>query len=245
MLTEEQIQWLVPVFNMAYDILSKIPDIEPASKRGHRINATYFNSCYYEFFFDKDKGLFEVIYLEHGGEHHQIYGKTNKEIIQHILDQLIITDAHSFYANRKIEETCTKKPVDTDDYNTWRILFSTYSNERLEYCYGITDPLVDKIEESFCPPNLIDSGKESVKPVVNDDFVIIMPEYDKFFANIFFPHVRHYSNCRLILYDKNREEIQSFSIHKPHAEFDVTSFVKDTCVYSLVAGDVIIETHHY
>ena len=39
MLTEEQIQWLVPVFNTAYDILSKIPDIEPASKRGHRINA--------------------------------------------------------------------------------------------------------------------------------------------------------------------------------------------------------------
>ena len=209
MLTDEQIQWLVPVFNTAYDILSKIPDIEPASKRGHRINATYFNSCYYEFFFDKDKGLFEVIYLEHGGEHHQIYGKTNKEIIQHILDQLIITDAHSFYANRKIEETCAKKPVDTDDYNTWRILFSTYSNERLEYCYGITDPLVDKIEESFCPPN------------------------------------RHYSNCRLILYDKNREEIQSFSIHKPHEVFDVTTFVKDTCVYSLVAGDVIIETHHY
>ena len=46
MLTEEQIQWLVPVFNTAYDILSKIPDIEPASKRGHRI-----------------KGLFEVIYF--------------------------------------------------------------------------------------------------------------------------------------------------------------------------------------
>ena len=63
MLTEEQIQWLVPIFNTVYDILSKIPDIEPASKRGHRINATYFNPCYSEFFFDKDKGLFEVIYF--------------------------------------------------------------------------------------------------------------------------------------------------------------------------------------
>jgi len=53
----------VPVFNTAYDILSKIPDIEPASKRGHRINAAYFNPCYSEFFFNKDKGLFEVIYF--------------------------------------------------------------------------------------------------------------------------------------------------------------------------------------
>lgn len=63
MLTDEQIQWLVPVFNTAYDILSKIPDIEPASMRGHRINAAYFkdNSCYYEFFLIKIKAYSKLL----------------------------------------------------------------------------------------------------------------------------------------------------------------------------------------
>lgn len=243
MLTEEQIQWLVPVFNTAYDILSKIPDIEPASMRGHRINAAYFkdNSCYYEFFFDKNKGLFKVIYLEYGDEHYQIYGHTKKEIIQCILNEFVILDAHCYYVRRKLSEMCINENIDD------RIYFFKFANERLEYCYGITDPIVDKMDESSCPPNLIDSGKESVKPIIEDDndFLSIAEIDNKVVANIFFPDVRHYLSCKLILYDKNREEIQSFSIHKPHAEFDVTSFVKEICVYSLIADDVVIETHHY
>lgn len=243
MLTDEQIQWLVPVFNTAYSILDRIPDLEPSLMRGHRAEADFFrdrsNSC--EFYCNKDSGLFSVSYIDHGDMLSEIYGKTNKEIIQHILDEIIILDAHSFYANRKTEEACVRKPDGTNTYDIERTLFFKYSNERLESCYSIVDPYVDKIKESTLPQNLNDTGNDSIKPVVNDDYICIMPMYDKSYATIFFPHVRHYSNCKLILYKKNREEIQSFSILKPHEEFDITPFIKDTCSVSLIADNMVIE----
>ncbi len=246
MLTDEQIQWLVPVFNMAEDILDKIPDLEPSFMRRHRVEADFFrdrpNSC--EFYCNKDRGLFSVSYIDHGDMLYEIYGKTNREIIRHILDKKIIRDAHGFYANRKIEKTCVKKPVDTNTYDTERILFFKFSNERLEYCYSIVDPYVDKIKESSLPQSLIDTRNDSIKPVVKDDYISIMLMYDKSYATIFFPNVRHYSNCKLILYKKNREEFQSFPVHKPHEEFDITPFIKDTCNVSLIADNMIIEDHH-
>ena len=55
MLTEEQIQWLVPVFNTAYSILDRVGDLYPAYKRGYRVDEDFFKgeNCYHDFFYYK------------------------------------------------------------------------------------------------------------------------------------------------------------------------------------------------
>ena len=42
MITEKQIQWVVPVFNEAYSILDKILDLGPMYEREYRVDEEYF-----------------------------------------------------------------------------------------------------------------------------------------------------------------------------------------------------------
>ena len=80
MLTEEQIQWFVPVFNTAYDILSKIPDFpsNDCYREECLNNILYELSGGHEFFFVEDIGLYKLIDNERSQFSQEVYGRTKR-----------------------------------------------------------------------------------------------------------------------------------------------------------------------
>jgi len=239
MLTEEQIQWLVPVFNTAYSILDRVGDLYPAYKRGYRVDEDFFKgeNCYHDFFYDKEYGLVKVIYLEHNTKHHIFYGKTKREIVRHIVDDIII-DEHSEYADLMVTEECQKKNLD-EDLNFWP-LFLRYADNRLEHHYGIVDPYLMSIEDSPLPTD--NNQKESFTRTEQrrDGFdVRIIDDRIKVYVHFF--HMHYYSCCKLHLYTENHDEIESFLIDKPHMLIDIALFFSETEYISLTADNEMID----
>jgi hypothetical protein len=238
MLTDEQIQWLVPVFNTAYSILDRIGDLNPAHKRGCRVDGKYFSKkdCDYEFFYDKDCGLLKVLYLEYNSKHYIIFGKTKKEIVWHIVDNIII-DEHLLYADLRVTEECEKKNLD-EDLHFWP-LFLYYANNRLEHHYGIADSYLKNMEDSILPPD--GNQKESFTRTESrrDCFNVRIIE-DKINVYVALFHLHYYSCCKLHLYNKNHDEIESFLIDKPHSLIDITSSFSEIEYISLTADNEML-----
>ena len=155
MLTDEQIRWLIPVFNKAYSILDKISDLKSTChSKGFRFDAFFTReSCESEFFYDEDDGLYKVTYMERDEYSQEVYGKTNKEIIRHIVDRCINEDAYLNYASKKFWKLHPNSPLPCRPEDKYADQYDVFANERMLYCYSIVNPHIESIEKSTFPPN--------------------------------------------------------------------------------------------
>ena len=99
MITDVQIQFLAQIYQEVNDILNRIPDFD------HNYNYNKVDSDYIrglenygeEFFYDEEEGLYELVYLDRGDTCQDFYGKTKKEIIQHIAEKRVNDEAFNSY----------------------------------------------------------------------------------------------------------------------------------------------------
>ena len=243
MLTDEQTQWLVPVFKEAYSILDRIPDLSPVYRRDSQVNEDFFKhtDCDCEYFYEKDCGLLRVLYLEHNCKNYNFYGKPKKEIVWHIVDDIIIQE-NLEYVHLKIAKECKKRNLNEDLF-FWP-LFLHYANERLEIHYGIVDPYLNSIEDSPLPQNSIEMESIPFEKEPRQDGFNVRINDERIYVYIHFFHVHYYSRCMLHLYTKNHDEIKSFLIDKPHSLIDITAFFSETEYISLTADNEILEKQH-
>ncbi len=100
MLTDEQIQWLVPVFKEAGNLLRNFLELRSDTCYSET-NESYFKETeWHEFFFDEDEGLYKIINQERGQFMLKVFGKTKKDIIRHIVNYYIEEGAY-IYANKQ------------------------------------------------------------------------------------------------------------------------------------------------
>ena len=100
MLTDEQIHWLVPVFKEAGNLLQDFLELRSDTCYS-KMNESYFKETeWHEFFFDEDEGLYKITDQERGQYVLEVFGKTKKDIIRHIVNNYIEEDAY-IYANKQ------------------------------------------------------------------------------------------------------------------------------------------------
>ena len=149
MITDKQIQWLLPVYQEANAILDRIPDFDSTCST-HGIDANYFKDrmlvrC--DFIYDDNKGLYEEQYGDHGEIHQDIYGKTKIEILRHIVNACIFDEAYHHYAHQKFNEECLKRNIDPKADTTFDSQYFVYAKDRENYCQSIVNQYIDTIED--------------------------------------------------------------------------------------------------
>ena len=100
MLTDEQIHWLVPVFKEAGNLRRNFLKLRSDTCYSET-NESYFKETeWHEFFFDEDEGLYKITDQERGQYMLEVFGKTKKDIIRHIVNYYREEGAY-IYANKQ------------------------------------------------------------------------------------------------------------------------------------------------
>jgi len=241
MITEKQIQWLLPVYQEANAILDRIPNFD-STCRTHGIDANYFKDrmlvrC--DFIYDENKGLYEEMYGDHGEIHQDIYGKTKREILRHIVNACIFDEAYDHYAYKKFNEECFKRNIDPKAGTTFNSQYFVYAKERESYCQSIVNQYIDTIEDSVFPPDSTNSENERKKSLEKQQYLSVVSKNCKSIVKVYVPKINKYSYCKLDIYKKNGVLLKTSAINQMNSEYDISSFGKKIYVF-LNVDDTIL-----
>ena len=241
MITDKQIQWLLPVYQEANAILDRIPDFD-SSCRTHGIDANYFKDrmlvrC--DFIYDENKGLYEEQYGDHGEIHQDIYGKTKREILRHIVNACIFDEAYHHYAHRKFNEECLKRNIDPHAGTTFDSQYFVYAKERENYCQSIVNQYIDTIEDSVFPPDSKNSENERNKSLEKQQYLSVILENGKSIVKVYVPEINKYSYCKLDIYKKNGVLLKTYAINQMNSEYNISSFDEKIYVFLFVDDTIL------
>jgi len=241
MITEKQIQWLLPVYQEANAILDRIPNFD-STCRTHGIDANYFKDrmlvrC--DFIYDENKGLYEEMYGDHGEIHQDIYGKTKRVILRHIVNACIFDEAYDHYAYKKFNEECFKRNIDPKAGTTFNSQYFVYAKERESYCQSIVNQYIDTIEDSVFPPDSTNSENERKKSLEKQQYLSVVSKNCKSIVKVYVPKINKYSYCKLDIYKKNGVLLKTSAINQMNSEYDISSFGKKIYVF-LNVDDTIL-----
>lgn len=236
MITEKQIQWVVPVFNEAYSILDKILDLGPMYEREYRVDEEYFKGKPYdfEFFYDEDDGLYKITNEEHGPFSLNVFGKTKREIIQHIVDECIKNDASLHYASKKFWEIHPNSPLPCRKSDEYADQYYKFVEERMRYCHDIVEPYIDSMEYLVFPSN---PEIETPKPIKQGKYMSLYSKGDKFIVKVSIPNVKDFYHCYMgVLREENGQHYGvSYYINQEKSTIDISRFYEGAEFLSLKA----------
>ncbi|MBR1902208.1 MAG: hypothetical protein IJ826_04440 [Bacteroidaceae bacterium] len=228
MITEEQIKWVAPVFKEACAILDKIPDL-PSNDyyREERLNNSL--NCEagdYEFFFVEDIGLYKIIDQERGQLLQEVYGRTKREIIQHIVDKYISDDAYMRYAAQRFWEIYPKCPLPFIPGDVGYDQYRTFANERLSRFRGIIAPYINSLEDIAFPAN---TEEETLKLLKQGKYISLFSKGSKRIVKVTLPDIQKYwrSSCFLgVLHEEEGCHYGvSYEIHeRENSAIDISRF---------------------
>lgn len=241
MITDKQIQWLLPVYQEANAILDRIPDFDSTCST-HGIDANYFKDrmlvrC--DFIYDENKGLYEEQYGDHGEIHQDIYGKTKIEILRHIVNACIFDEAYHHYAHQKFNEECLKRNIDPKADTTFDSQYFVYAKDRENYCQSIVNQYIDTIEDSVFPPDSTNSENERNKSLEKQQYLSVFLENGKSIVKVYVPEINKYSYCKLDIYKKNGVLLKTSAINQMNSEYNISSFGEKIYVFLFVDDTIL------
>ena len=241
MITEKQIQWLLPVYQEANAILDRIPNFD-STCRTHGIDANYFKDrmlvrC--DFIYDENKGLYEEMYGDHGEIHQDIYGKSKREILRHIVNACIFDEAYDHYAYKKFNEECLKRNIDPKADTTFDSQYFVYAKDRENYCQSIVNQYIDTIEDSVFPPDSTNSENERNKSLEKQQYLSVFLENGKSIVKVYVPEINKYSYCKLDIYKKNGVLLKTSAINQMNSEYNISSFGEKIYVFLFVDDTIL------
>lgn len=239
MINKEQIKWLLPVYQQINDILDIIPGFN-ANFKCPVVSAEHFEGMpnRYEYFYDGEKGLYKILYLERDDTHIEIYGKTKKEIVQRIVNRCIVNEAYESYATQKQREKCL---MHSPTIMSYKDQYVDCAQERVDYCYCFVDKYIDEIEDFVFPPSPTESQNRQETPLKEYNYIGFRKECQKIFVSALVEYIHYYSHCELNLYKKDGNLLQSFPINRISSEFDISSLFDKIYNVSLVADNIVLE----
>lgn len=231
MINKEQIQWLLPVYQQINNILDLIPGFN-ANFKCPVMSAEHLGGMpnRFDYFYDEEKGLYKILYLERNDKHIEIYGKTKKEIVQRIVNRCIVNEAYESYAIQKQSKISSYKNQYID-----------CAQERVDYCYLFVDKFIDAIEDSVFPPSPTESRIREVSQLKEYNYLALRKECHKTFVSALVEYIHYYSHCELYLYDEDGNLLQSFPINRIASEFDISTLFDSIKNMSLVADNIVLE----
>ena len=227
MLTEEQIQWFVPVFNTAYDILSKIPDFpsNDCYREECLNNILYELSGGHEFFFVEDIGLYKLIDNERSQLSQEVYGRTKREIIRHIVNKYIDDDAYLRYAAQEFWRIYPNSPLPFRSGDTYYEQYHTLIKERVSYCHGFVNPYIESTDDTCIPS---DSHGEQFRPLQQGKYMSLFSRGTEHVVKISIPDNQNESWFYLsVLHEENGTDYGvSICIRQKKSALDVSRFIR-------------------
>jgi len=239
MLTDEQIQWLIPIYHEIGDILNNIPNFH-SDICYYEITPDYFKQGedrYDSYFFDEEGGFYRVLYMEYGETHIDSYGRTKKEIIKYLIHESIGYDAYSVYASQKYSAACSKAVA----FGMKEPSYGSYyemAKEREQYCRTIVAPYFDMIDDSICPPKEDDVP---IKTLNKGMYLSVNSKGEKIIAAVSLPNIHIFSKCILSVESDDNSCYAYYDIFKETFRIDITQFWKKTRFLTLKDDNVIIE----
>lgn len=243
MINEEQIQWLILVYREANTILEKIADFDSKYKC-HRTDAKSFMEgipYYRDFFYDRDNGLYEVQYMERGETHLETYGKTKKEILQHIVNECIFNEAYNNYAPQKYNDVCSANHISPESDIAMPNPYFVFAKERERYCHNIVDQYIDRIECIGFPPDTGDIGNKPTKTLKEGRYLSLVSKGAKTLVSVRIPDIHNTPYCQLKII-KDNYLVVYFSIDKSRFEYDISQFSNGAYTLLLVSNNKILES---
>lgn len=239
MLTDEQIQWLIPICHEIGDILNNISNFH-SDICYHEITPDYFKHVedqYDSYFFDEEDGFYCVLYLEYGETHIDTYGKTKKEIIQYLINKSIDYDAYSVYAPLKYSAACSKAValgMKEPSYGPYYEM----AKERKQYSHTIVAPYIDMIDDSICPPK---ENDVPIKTLNEGKYISVISKGEKIIVAVSLTNIHNFSKYRLFVEPDEDSCYAYYDIFKETFRIDITQFWKKTRILTLKDDNVIIE----
>ncbi len=242
MLTEEQIKWVASVFKEACAILDKIPDF-PSNHCYSEECLDHILNCFpgdYEFFFIEDIGLYKIIDQERGQLLQEVYGRTKKEIIQHIVDKYISDDAYMRYAAQRFWDIYPKCPLPFIPGDVGYDQYRTFANERLSHFRGIIAPYINSLEDIAFPAN---TEEETLKLLKQGKYISLFSKGSKRIVKVTLPDIQKYwrSSCFLgVLHEEEGYHYGvSYEIHeRENSSIDISRF-SDRAEFLTLRADIL------
>lgn len=243
MINEEQIQWLILVYREANAILEKITDFDSKYKC-HRTDTKSFMEgipYYRDFFYDRENGLYEVLYLERGDTHLEAYGKTKREIIRHIVKECIFNEAYNNYAPQKYNEFCSSNHKSPDSDIAMTNPYFVFAKEREQYCHNIVDQYIDRIECIVFPSDAEEVGSISTTLLKKGRYLSLFSRGAKTLVSVRVPDIHNTPYCQLKIIKGNYLVVQ-YSIDNNNLEYDISQFSNGAYTLLLVSNNKILES---
>lgn len=228
MINKEQIKWLLPVYQQINDILDLIPGFN-ANFKCPVMSVEHLKGMpnRYDYYYDEERGLYKILYLERDDTHIEIYGKTKKEIVQRIVNRCIVNEAYESYAIQKQRKNKNQ--------------YIDCAQERVDYCYLFVDKFIDAIEDSVFPPSPTELRDRQETLLKEYNYIGFRKECHKIFVSVLVEYIHYYSHCELSLFKDDGNLLQSFPINRIASEFDISSLFDKIYNVSLVADNIVLE----
>lgn len=236
MITYEQIKWTTSTFKEIRTILDTIPDFrsyyffrdECLSKLEYHLKDGT------EFFFDEDYGLYKIRYDEHGQFSHEVFGKTKKEVIRHVVDRSIVDDASLHYAAQKFWKKHPNTPLPFYPNNDFYDLYNAYVKERIFFCHSIVDPYIHSLEDTIVPS----IHENQVRKVIKSGTMLLLSSMgEKYLVKVSAPHDSNYSCLYLGVLHEECGQNHGAYIHLQHevCTLDISYFMRSNVFLTLEA----------
>lgn len=240
MITNEQIQFLVQIYQEVHDVLNGIPDFDP-NYNYNKVDSDYIRGLKNygeEFYYDDEEGLYELVYLDRGDTCQDIYGKTKKEIIRHIAEKRVNDEAFNsyIYKGKRYE---LRNGFFLPSFNTLSPeQIQDRGQERIDYCLNVVKDYVSTIEDAVFPQN---SGNEPESIIKQGKLLTLVSRGDRILVKVHLPDVEDFNDCTLTVQPKESALFVYYHIYKKKSIYDITRFFDRTKILSLKSGYVIIE----
>ena len=228
MLTEEQIKWVASVFKEACAILDKIPDFPSNHCYSEEClnNILYDLSGGHEFFFIEDIGLYKLIDQECGQLLQEVYGRTKREIIRHIVNKYIDDDAYLRYAAQEFWRIYPNSPLPFRSGDTYYDQYHTLIKERVNYCHGFVNPYIESTDDTCIPS---DSHGEQLTPLQQGKYMSLFLRGNEHVVKISIPDNQKESCFYLdVLHEENGTDYGvNICICQKKSALDVSCFFEN------------------
>lgn len=240
MITDEQIQFLVQIYQEVHDVLNGIPDFDP-NYNYNKVDSDYIRGSEnygQEFYFDDEDGLYELVYLDRGDTCQDFYGRTKKEIIQHIAEKRVNDEAFNSYIH-KGKRFELRKGFYFPAFNTLSSKqIQDTEQERIDYCLNIVKDCLSTIEDAVFPRNP-ESEPESI--IKQGKFLTLVSKGDRILVKVHLPDVEDFNDCTLTVQPKESALFVYYHIYKKKSIYDITRFFDRTKILSLKSCYEILE----
>ena len=240
MITYEQIKWTTSVFKEIGTILDMIPDFRSyyflrdeclSQLEYHLKNGN-------EFFFNEDDGLYKIKDDDRGQFTHEVFGKTKKEIIRHVVDRSILDDASLCYAAKRFWEEHPNTPLPCNPDNDFFDQYHAYVNERICFCHSIVDPYIDLVEDNAYPHAPYSNPLKLIKQGKN---ILLFTKEDSYIAKVDVLNPQIYVRFYLgVLHEECGQDYGSWiCLDRERTSLDISFFIGKAKYLSLEAETTV------